>query len=179
VKTVVEIGTGAGAVGLTIAKDARPTLLILTDITQEIIRVAQANASSPRISSRRVRFLVGEGLEPLQRQGLSGKVEAIVSNPPDLSVLEISSVAPEAKFEPPMSLSSGSDDPLKIHKEIVHYSIGYLSPTGILGFHVRPKYAKQLAEYMRERDFDVNEIEGTEPIYPVTLVGKLTLNKPG
>jgi release factor glutamine methyltransferase len=94
--TVVDVGTGSGAVALALA-DERPDLHVIgTDVSADALTVARANAE--RL-----------GLEVEWREGdlLAGveRADAVVSNPPYVAVGE--RVPAELRFEPVRALLAG------------------------------------------------------------------------
>jgi release factor glutamine methyltransferase len=97
---VVDVGTGSGAIALALA-DERPDIdVVATDISPGALAVARANAARLGLD---VEFLQGDLLEPV-----SGRVDAVVSNPPYVSVND--RLAPEIdRYEPAEALYAGGD----------------------------------------------------------------------
>jgi release factor glutamine methyltransferase len=96
---VVDVGTGSGAVALAL-KDERPDLVVTaTDVSEEALTVARANAARIGLD---VSFVHADLLEGV------GEVDAIVSNPP--YVEDGAELAPEiVRHEPPTALFAGLD----------------------------------------------------------------------
>jgi release factor glutamine methyltransferase len=96
---VVDVGTGSGAVALAL-KDERPDLdVIATDVSEEALAVARANARRLGLD---VAFAQGDLL-----QGV-GEVDAVVSNPP--YVEDGAQLAPEiVTHEPALALRAGPE----------------------------------------------------------------------
>jgi release factor glutamine methyltransferase len=96
---VVDVGTGSGAVALAL-KDERPDLAVTaTDVSEEALAVARANAARLGLD---VRFVHADLLDGV------GEVDAIVSNPP--YVEDGAELAPEiARHEPAEALYAGVD----------------------------------------------------------------------
>jgi release factor glutamine methyltransferase len=96
---VVDVGTGSGAVALAL-KDERPDLAITaTDVSDDALDVARANATRLRLD---VGFVCADLLDGV------GEVDAVVSNPP--YVEEGTQLAPEiARHEPAAALYAGLD----------------------------------------------------------------------
>ena len=97
---VVDVGTGSGAVALAL-KDERPDLrVVATDASEDALEVARANADRLGLE---VEFASGDLLD-----GVSGDVDAVVSNPPYVEAG--APLAPEiARHEPPQALFAGAD----------------------------------------------------------------------
>jgi release factor glutamine methyltransferase len=96
---VVDVGTGSGAVALAL-KDERPDLAITaTDVSEDALDVARANAARLGLEVRFVRADLLDGV---------GEVDAVVSNPP--YVEDGAQLAPEiARHEPTAALYAGLD----------------------------------------------------------------------
>jgi release factor glutamine methyltransferase len=96
---VVDVGTGSGAVALAL-KDERPDLAVTaTDVSEDALAVARANAARLGLD---VRFVHGDLLDGV------GEVDAVVSNPP--YVEDGAELAPEiARHEPALGLYAGLD----------------------------------------------------------------------
>jgi release factor glutamine methyltransferase len=96
---VVDVGTGSGAVALAL-KDERPDLAVTaTDVSEDALVVARANAERLGLD---VRFVHGDLLDGV------GEVDAVVSNPP--YVEDGAELAPEiARHEPLLALYAGLD----------------------------------------------------------------------
>jgi release factor glutamine methyltransferase len=96
---VVDVGTGSGAVALAL-KDERPDLdVTATDVSEDALAVARANAARLGLD---VRFLRADLLDGV------GDVDAVVSNPP--YVEDGADLAPEiTRHEPPEALFAGLD----------------------------------------------------------------------
>ena len=78
VKTIVDVGTGSGCIGITLALELPKMHVIATDISEEALEVARENAKRHGVLDR-ITFLQGDGLDPLKDFDQSF---LIVSNPP-------------------------------------------------------------------------------------------------
>jgi release factor glutamine methyltransferase len=98
---VVDVGTGSGAVALAL-KDERPDLeVVATDVSEEALAVARANAARLGLA---VAFVRGDLLEG------AGEVDAIVANPPYVAEADRAALPPEvARHEPAVALFAGDD----------------------------------------------------------------------
>jgi release factor glutamine methyltransferase len=98
--TVVDVGTGSGAIALALA-DERPDLRVLaTDSSADALAVARANGARLGL---RVEWLEGDLLAPVD-----GPVDAVVSNPPYVRLGE--RLGPEiTRYEPAEALFAGED----------------------------------------------------------------------
>jgi release factor glutamine methyltransferase len=106
---VVDVGTGSGAVALAL-KDERPDLEVVgTDASADALAVARANGLLLGLA---VEWLEGDLLGPV-----TGRVDAVVSNPPYVEAG--ATLAPEiARYEPAEALFAGEDG-LDVHRRLV------------------------------------------------------------
>ena len=105
--TVVDVGTGSGAIALALAQESAAGRVIGTDLSPGAIEVAEMNARAVlQREYARTEFLLGNLLEPVSDE----RIDLVVSNPPYIALGE-SVQLPEAVrgFEPAMALFGGAD----------------------------------------------------------------------
>jgi release factor glutamine methyltransferase len=100
--TVLDLGTGSGAVALAIAHACPQAQVCASDISPDALAVAQANAQRLGLGLR-VQFALGEWLQPWAGQ----RFDLIVSNPP--YVAEPDPHWPGLRHEPRLALAAGPD----------------------------------------------------------------------
>ncbi|MGE5592785.1 MAG: peptide chain release factor N(5)-glutamine methyltransferase [Betaproteobacteria bacterium] len=131
---VADIGTGSGAIAVSIAWFVRDVSLIAVDISPEALRVARENASRHGVE-KRIEFLQGDLLLPLEGRGLEGKVFAVVSNPPYLSRRAMASLPPEVAKEPRVALAGGEQG-LDFARAVLEGARKFLSEEGFVALEV-------------------------------------------
>jgi len=97
-----DLGTGSGAIALTIAKERPQCQVIATDRSAAALKVAQRNAQ--RLHINNVSFRSGSWLEPIE-----GRLPLIVSNPPYVAENDQRLNSDSLRHEPLMALTPGSD----------------------------------------------------------------------
>lgn len=101
--TIVDLGTGSGAIALAIASERPHCRILATDASERALAVARANAQ--RLAIGNVEFLHGEWFAPL-----AGRVfDLIASNPPYIAEGDPHLDAGDVRFEPRAALASGPD----------------------------------------------------------------------
>ena len=101
---VADVGTGSGAIALTLARALPDASLIATDVSQDALEVARRNAARHALDGRIV-FLHGDLLEPLT-QG----VDLLVANLPYVTTSDLAAAEPEVRdYEPSLALDGGPD----------------------------------------------------------------------
>lgn len=101
--TVVDLGTGSGAIALAIASERPRANVIATDASAEALAVASGNAQ--RLGIANVSFMRGDWLAPLGER----RVAMIVSNPPYIEAADPHLAQGDLRFEPAGALASGED----------------------------------------------------------------------
>ncbi len=125
--SVVDLGTGSGAIALAIACERPRLQVIATDASVEALEVARRNAQRHAIGN--VRFAHGDWLTPLGAQ----RVAMIVSNPPYIEATDPHLRQGDLRFEPASALASGADG-LDDIRRIVRDARAHLQPGGWLLF---------------------------------------------
>ncbi|MDZ7631727.1 MAG: peptide chain release factor N(5)-glutamine methyltransferase [Gemmatimonadaceae bacterium] len=127
--TVVDVGTGSGAIALAVAQESEAGRVIGTDLSAEAIEVAEMNARAVlRREYARTEFLQGNLLEPV----LGDRIDVIVSNPPYIALTERGELPDAvARFEPEMALFGGADG-LEVIRALVAQAEAGLTAGGVL-----------------------------------------------
>jgi release factor glutamine methyltransferase len=102
IKTIIDIGTGSGCIATSLSHYLPGCKIFATDISQKAIDLAKTNASNNNLNN--IIFLKHDILSaknlPLET------VDIVVSNPPYMSVNEMTDLADEIKnFEPEIALT--------------------------------------------------------------------------
>jgi release factor glutamine methyltransferase len=138
---ILEIGTGSGAISVSLAHELKNAQIVATDISQDAINIASRNAQINDVVNQ-IFFLWGNLFEPV-----SGKFDIIVSNPPYISKEEYDRLSSDIRdFEPELALLSGADG-TAFHREIIKAGGLYLEPGGWIFMEIGTGQ-KVLVEYM-------------------------------
>ena len=110
---ILEIGTGSGAIGITLACELRDAFLVATDCSPAAVQIADRNARRLGVRGR-IAFLVGDMFQPV-----SGRFDFIVSNPPYIADAEFRNLPVDvAGYEPEMALRAPGDG-TAFHGELI------------------------------------------------------------
>ena len=145
-QTVVDLGTGSGAIALALAKERPNWQLTATDASFAALRIAEKNAR--RLKLDNVRFEYGSWYTPLRAQ----RFHAIVSNPPYVADRDPHLAQGDVRFEPNSALVSG-DDGLDDIRQIVAGAPAHLLPNGWLMLEHGYDQGEPVAALLRERGF--------------------------
>ncbi|MFC7371549.1 peptide chain release factor N(5)-glutamine methyltransferase [Fictibacillus iocasae] len=144
VKKMVDVGTGSGAISVTLALENDELNVSTVDIAHESIEVAEKNAAALGAT---VTFMHGDLLQPLISGGM--KVDAVVSNPPyipDADILELETIVKDR--EPYRALSGGTDG-LDFYRRFMEELPLVLNDGGFIGFEVGGGQGEPVAEMLR------------------------------
>ncbi|MGD1415236.1 peptide chain release factor N(5)-glutamine methyltransferase [Bacillus stercoris] len=111
---VVDVGTGSGAIAVTLALENQSFSVSAVDISKEALQVASANAEK---LGANVRFYQGDLLEPFIKAGK--KADIIVSNPPYISEEEMADLSEIVRFHEPLHALTDGGDGLKFYKRFM------------------------------------------------------------
>lgn len=135
----VDIGTGSGAIAISLKKEEENLHLIATDISEDAVMVATENAKE---NEAVVSFLVGDMLQPLIERDI--KVDILISNPPYIpkeEVMEDSVV----NYEPHVALFGGEDG-LKFYRIIFENAPKVLKEKAMMAFEMGYQQGEALRE---------------------------------
>jgi release factor glutamine methyltransferase len=125
----LDLGTGSGAVAVTLAAQRPQSRGVATDVSDAALRVARANAERHHCAER-IEFVKGPWYEPLGTR----QFDIIVSNPPYVAAGDPHLGRGDLRFEPRESLTDGSRDGLGSIRAIVAGASDHLKPGGWLVF---------------------------------------------
>ncbi|MDA8093622.1 MAG: peptide chain release factor N(5)-glutamine methyltransferase [Betaproteobacteria bacterium] len=121
---VLDLGTGSGAIALALALQRPQSQVTASDISPDALRIAQANAH--RLGVPNVAWHLGDWFE-----GLGGRFDLIVSNPPYIPARDPHLDRGDLRFEPPHALVSGPDG-LEAIRRIIGQAHRHLGAGGSL-----------------------------------------------
>jgi release factor glutamine methyltransferase len=142
-QTVADIGTGSGAIALSLAFEHKFERVIATDVSLDALILAKTNAVSfAHVLKSVVEFRHGSLLAPLAGQ----KLDLIVCNPPYISFAEIKDLPRDVRdWEPSLALLC-ADDGLSLTRELVREAPDVLERRGLLALEVDTRRAGMVAE---------------------------------
>ena len=110
---VLDLGTGSGAIAISIAQERPRCEVHATDVLETALEIADRNAERNGAEVRFHKADVASGLE-----ALGGSVELLVSNPPYVQSGEIPNLAPEVRDWDPSGALDGGLDGLGFYRRI-------------------------------------------------------------
>ena len=154
-RTVVDLGTGSGAIALSIAVEVVTAEVWAVDASPGAVEVARANTAGLGRPGTRVRVVEGDWYDGLPVD-LRGGVDLVVANPP--YVAEGDELPPEVReWEPAAALFAGGDG-LDDLRRIGAAAPAWLARPGALVVELAPSQAAAVAELAREAGFAEVEV---------------------
>jgi release factor glutamine methyltransferase len=143
---VVDLGTGSGAIALSVAVERERVEVWATERSAGAVDVARANLAGIGRAAARVRVVEGSWFEPLPAE-LAGRVDVVVSNPPYVAAGE---ALPEevARWEPAAALVAGprGTEALEV---VLEQALRWLGPWGSVVVELAPHQAEAMAGHAR------------------------------
>ena len=154
---IMDIGTGSGAIAVTLGKELPNSHVLGLDISDGALELATENRDMNE--AKNVRFLKSDVFSALRNEKFKNiKFNLIVSNPPYIPTTEYKELMPEVlNYEPQNALTDGGDG-YYFYEKISKEAGEFLVKDGYLAFEVGYNQAERVAELMRENKFDVISI---------------------
>jgi release factor glutamine methyltransferase len=144
---IADVGTGSGAIALSLAQEAGVRVLAIDDSPQALA-VAAANAEALALGGRVV-FRQGDLLAGVA----SGSLAMVVSNPPYVRSGDIPGLAADIRLFEPVSALDGGADGLDVYRRLVPEAARALRPGGALLLEVGVGQAGAVSGLAREAGF--------------------------
>ena len=139
---VLDVGTGSGAIALAIADEHPGARVTAIDVSEEALALARENAAGADLA-------VGFEQRDL-RDGLAGRYDLVVSNPPYVSPGEIEALEPEVRdWEPRLATVGEGQTEL-----IARAARGVLVPGGALVLEVADGESGRVSVLLRELGYE-------------------------
>ncbi len=128
--TILDLGTGSGAIALAIAHSAPQALVTATDQSPEALAIAKMNAKQLGLVDR-VQFSEGDWYGALEDEYLSTQFDVIISNPPYIAAGDRHLTEGDLRFEPASALTDGGSG-LSCLEAIISQAEHHLKPGGLI-----------------------------------------------
>lgn len=148
---VLDLGTGTGAIALSIATERPNTQVVAVDKSADALTLARENAATLK-SPVSVEFLQSDWFE-----NVTGIFDVIVSNPPYLTQAEWECAQPEVRDHEPLSALVADNAGLADLEKILRHARKHLVPDGFVAFETGIAQHDALAEIARSCGFEKTE----------------------
>ena len=146
-ENMLELGTGSGAIAITVLAERPEVTCVATDISRYALNTARTNSKRHGVESR-LKLLYSNWFDKI-----SGSFDMIVSNPPYISSKEYAQLSAEVvKYDPKISLTLGGDG-LEAYREILSQALEKLSKNGHIFLEIGYTQANAVGHLFREAGF--------------------------
>jgi release factor glutamine methyltransferase len=150
---IADLGTGSGVIGLAVLSEMpyESCTVWMTDVSQDALHVARANAVGIGRAAARARFAEGNWCDALPQEQ-KNSFDIIVANPPYIALDDVEVDSSVRNWEPHSALFSG-DDGLDDITHIVHQSKLWLRPGGMLAIEMGHQQGAVVQKLFLDNDF--------------------------
>ncbi len=144
---ILDLGTGSGAIAVSLAKEIAGAEIWATDISSEALEVAASNARRHG-AEESIHFYRGNLFDAVA--GRSGLFDVIVSNPPYVRRDEFAALPRDVRdFEPRIALDGGADG-LDFYRRIVGQAARHLTARGFVALEIGADMGGEAARLFAE-----------------------------
>lgn len=148
--SILDIGTGSGAITISLAKYLNTSKVKSFDISDIALEVGKKNAISNEVDDR-VEFIKSDLFSSIENKSI--QFDVIVSNPPYIPKKDIETLHTQVKDYEPYIALEGGEDGLDFYRSITEQSRMYLKENGILAYEVGHDQAQDVAEIMKSNGY--------------------------
>ncbi|WP_024621172.1 N5-glutamine methyltransferase family protein [Metaclostridioides mangenotii] len=147
---IVEIGTGSGAITVSLAKYLKSSTVLSLDISDTALKIGEKNAVNNGVIDR-VSFKKSNMFSAIEKEDI--KFDIVVSNPPYIRRADMDTLQKQVKdFEPHLALDGGLDG-LNFYRSITRESKKYLKHGGMLAYEVGHDQAEEVSNILKDEGF--------------------------
>ena len=144
---ILDLGTGSGAIAVTLLAELPGATAVASDLSAAVFWCSKGNAEALGVASR-ASFVQANWFE-----GIGGKFDLIVSNPPYIPLGDIAGLAPDVReFDPPRALDGGPDG-LEAYRRLAKGTGGHLAPKGHIVLEIGAGQENAVNELFTEQGF--------------------------
>lgn len=150
---ILDIGTGSGAITVSLAKYLDNANLTSVDISEIALEVGKKNAISNNVDNK-IEFIKSNLFTEIDKDK---KFDVIVSNPPYIRKKDVENLESQVKDFEPYTALEGGEDGLDFYRKITEQAKLYLKENGVLAYEVGHDQSEDVSKLM--------EINGYTNIY--------------
>lgn len=144
---VVDVGTGTGAVALSVKHERPDASVFATDLSADAVELARSNGSRLGLD---VTVLEGDLLDPLPDE-LLGRVDVVMSNPPYIDPDVYDDLPAEVRADPELALIGG----VELVDRLATDAARWLRPAGLLAIEIGDAQGAEVIRRLQGRFRDL------------------------
>ena len=167
---ILDICTGSGCIGISLAKYLEKAKITLSDISNSALKIAKMNAEKNRVEAK-INFINSD-----MYKNIENKFDIIVSNPPYIKTKIIETLDKQVQNEPKLALDGGEDG-LEFYRILINESPKYLKQNGILMFEIGYDQKNEIEQLVKEnKKYDnvqcIKDLSQNDRVMVITLKGE-------
>lgn len=143
---LADIGTGSGAIAITMKLENPKLTVIATDIYEPTLNLARENA---QILGAEIEFLLGDLTEPLQK--VNKRVDVFLSNPPYIAEVEKKDMSEVVLEHEPHRALFAEEDGLLLYRKMIEQLPNVLNERAIVGFEIGYLQGEAVKEMLQKQ----------------------------
>ncbi len=141
---VLDICTGSGCIGTSIAKYTKNTTITMSDISSRALNIAKSNYIKNIEDTSKVQFIQSDMFKNIKE-----KYDIIVSNPPYIESKEINKLEKQVQNEPHIALDGGEDG-LQFYRKLANEAHKFLNENGYLCMEIGYNQKQAVIQLLKE-----------------------------
>lgn len=147
---VMDLGTGSGCIAVCIAKLLPESHVLAVDVSEIALGIAHDNACKHCVEDR-IDFIRMDMMEALKLW--SGKLDAVLSNPPYIPTGDIQHLQKEVCVYEPTEALDGGIDGLEFYRKLIPISFHALKDTGTLILEMGISQSESIVDIAEDAGF--------------------------
>ena len=149
-KSVIDLCTGSGCIGISIDINNNYLDVTICDISNQALKVCEINKKNLDSKVK----IVELDLNLISRE--NKKYDIIISNPPYIPPSESDLLDKNVKYEPDIALFTPKDNPLHFYEKIFEFASLNLSNNGVIYLEINPNFIKEFNQLLT--NYSVNHV---------------------
>ncbi|KPI47080.1 SAM-dependent methyltransferase [Clostridioides difficile] len=148
--SILDIGTGSGAITVSLAKHIENSKIMSFDISEIALEIAKKNAIINKVGEK-IKYINSDLFTAISDSNI--KFDIIVSNPPYIKKQDIETLHTQVKDYEPYNALEGGEDGLDFYRKITEQGKKYLNRCGILAYEVGHNQAEDVINIMKSNGY--------------------------
>lgn len=148
--SILDIGTGSGAITISLAKYIENSKIMSFDISEIALEIAKKNAITNEVDEK-IKYINSDLFTAISNSNI--KFDIIVSNPPYIKKQDIETLHTQVKDYEPYNALEGGEDGLDFYRRITEQGKKYLNKRGILAYEVGHNQAEDVINIMKSNGY--------------------------